>query len=64
MYLRLIVSRTKFGYALSVVLLLPKTVFGFWRLEILDHNFEGIVFIFGIHLWGFKDLPTIKIGFR
>jgi hypothetical protein len=37
----------------------PETV---WFPEATDHNFKGIVFIFGIHLWGVKDWPPIKFG--
>jgi hypothetical protein len=34
----------------------------FWFLEAADHNFEGIVYIFDIHLWGVKVSPPIEIG--
>jgi hypothetical protein len=37
----------------------PETV---WFPEATDHNFEGIVFICGIHLWGVKVSPPIKNG--
>jgi hypothetical protein len=37
----------------------PETV---WFPEATDHNFEGIVFIFGIHLWGVKVSPPIENG--
>jgi hypothetical protein len=30
--------------------------------EAADHNFEGIVFIFGIHLWEVKVSPPIENG--
>jgi hypothetical protein len=30
--------------------------------EATDHNFERIVFIFGIHLWGVKVSPPIENG--
>jgi hypothetical protein len=33
-----------------------------WFPEATDHNFEGIVFIFGLHPWGVKVLPPIEIG--
>jgi hypothetical protein len=33
-----------------------------WFPEAKDHNFEGIVFIFGIHLWGVKVLTPIENG--
>jgi hypothetical protein len=37
----------------------PETV---WFPEATDHNFGGIVFIFGIHLWGVKVPPPIENG--
>jgi hypothetical protein len=37
----------------------PETV---WFPEATDHNFKGIVFIFGIHLWGVKVSPPIENG--
>jgi hypothetical protein len=40
-------------------LLPPETV---WFLEATDHNFEGIVIIFGIYLLGVKVSPPIKNG--
>jgi hypothetical protein len=37
----------------------PETV---WFPEATDYNFERIVFIFGIHLWGVKVSPPIENG--
>jgi hypothetical protein len=37
----------------------PETV---WFPEATDHNFEGIVFIFGIHIWGVEVSPPIENG--
>jgi hypothetical protein len=33
-----------------------------WFLQAIDHNFEGIIFVFGIHLWLDKVLPPIENG--
>jgi hypothetical protein len=35
---------------------------GNWFLEATDHNLEGIVFIFGVYLWGIKVSPPIENG--
>jgi hypothetical protein len=32
-----------------------------WFQEAIDHNFEGIVFIFGIHLWIFVGWGALHI---